>query len=140
MPVIVHLMAFTCKWMSNGWIWSRRLKFFWFFFLSQAFAWFSDLLVEHAEIFWSLFAVDMDSTLEMQPPDTWDSFPLFQLLNDYLRNDGLSVLINFCWVVNSGKMYRKPWMDMGCQDDNYQYWKWQGLKWQLLKMYIGCFD
>lgn len=55
---------------------------------SQAFAWFSDLLVEHAEIFWSLFAVDMDSTLEMQPPDTWDSFPLFQLLNDYLRNDG----------------------------------------------------
>lgn len=59
----------------------------WFFVL-QAFAWFSDLLVEHAEIFWSLFAVDMDSTLEMQPPDTWDSFPLFQLLNDYLRNDG----------------------------------------------------
>lgn len=58
-------------------------------FSSQAFAWFSDLLVEHAEIFWSLFAVDMDSTLEMQPPDTWDSFPLFQLLNDYLRNDGM---------------------------------------------------
>ncbi|XP_078339527.1 calcium-dependent secretion activator 1-like isoform X6 [Crassostrea virginica] len=55
--------------------------------VNQAFAWFSDLLVEHAEIFWSLFAVDMDSTLEMQPPDTWDSFPLFQLLNDYLRND-----------------------------------------------------
>jgi hypothetical protein len=26
----------------------------------QAFAWFSDLLVEHSEIFWSLFAVDMD--------------------------------------------------------------------------------
>lgn len=112
-----------------------EIKIFLIFFLSQAFAWFSDLLVEHAEIFWSLFAVDMDSTLEMQPPDTWDSFPLFQLLNDYLRNDGLSVLINFCWVVNSGKMYRKPWMDIGCQDDNYQYWKWQGLKWQSLKMY-----
>ena len=69
---------------------------FWFDFntlsvSSQAFAWFSDLLVEHAEIFWSLFAVDMDSTLEMQPPDTWDSFPLFQLLNDYLRNDGKSL-------------------------------------------------
>jgi hypothetical protein len=46
------------------------------------------LLVEHAEIFWSLFAVDMDAVLESQPPDTWDSFPLFQLLNDYLRNDG----------------------------------------------------
>jgi hypothetical protein len=23
----------------------------------------------------------------MQPPDTWDSFPLFQLLNDYLRKE-----------------------------------------------------
>ncbi|XP_074661800.1 calcium-dependent secretion activator 1-like isoform X2 [Tubulanus polymorphus] len=54
---------------------------------ARAFAWFSDLLVEHAEIFWSLFAVDMDAVLEGQPPDTWDSFPLFQLLNDYLRND-----------------------------------------------------
>jgi len=29
----------------------------------------------------------MDAVLEMQPPDTWDSFPLFQLLNDYLRMD-----------------------------------------------------
>ncbi|XP_018792532.1 PREDICTED: calcium-dependent secretion activator isoform X4 [Bactrocera latifrons] len=52
-----------------------------------AFAWFSDLLVEHAEIFWSLFAVDMDRVLTEQPPDTWDSFPLFQILNDYLRAD-----------------------------------------------------
>lgn len=54
----------------------------------QAFAWFSDLLVEHAEIFWSLFAVDMDTVLAEQPPDTWDSFPVFQVLNDYLRVDG----------------------------------------------------
>ncbi|KAB7508014.1 Calcium-dependent secretion activator, partial [Armadillidium nasatum] len=54
---------------------------------AEAFAWFSDLLVEHAEIFWSLFAVDMDQVLEEQPPDTWDSFPLFQILNDYLRMD-----------------------------------------------------
>lgn len=54
----------------------------------QAFAWFSDLIVEHAEIFWSLFAVDMDRILAEQPPDTWDSFPLFQILNDYLRTDG----------------------------------------------------
>ncbi|XP_029833231.1 calcium-dependent secretion activator isoform X8 [Ixodes scapularis] len=54
---------------------------------SEAFAWFSDLLVEHAEIFWSLFAVDMDSVLDGQPPDTWDSFPLLQVLNDYLRID-----------------------------------------------------
>ncbi|XP_034942390.1 calcium-dependent secretion activator isoform X2 [Chelonus insularis] len=54
---------------------------------SEALAWFSDLLVEHAEIFWSLFAVDMDKVLSEQPPDTWDSFPLFQILNDYLRMD-----------------------------------------------------
>jgi len=53
----------------------------------NAFAWFSDLLVEHSEIFWSLFAVDMDTVLAEQPPDTWDSFPLFQILNDYLRTD-----------------------------------------------------
>lgn len=54
----------------------------------QAFAWYSDLMVEHSEIFWSLFAVDMDAVLELQPPDTWDSFPLFQNLNDYLRVHG----------------------------------------------------
>ncbi|XP_047003794.1 calcium-dependent secretion activator-like [Schistocerca americana] len=54
---------------------------------AEAFAWFSDLLVEHAEIFWSLFAVDMDQVLAEQPPDTWDSFPLFQVMNDYLRTD-----------------------------------------------------
>nr|XP_034189159.1 calcium-dependent secretion activator isoform X3 [Osmia lignaria] len=52
-----------------------------------AFAWFSDLMVEHAEIFWSLFAVDMDKVLAEQPPDTWDSFPLFKIMNDYLRED-----------------------------------------------------
>jgi len=56
-------------------------------FYAEAFAWFSDLLVEHSEIFWSLFAVDMDNILAEQPPDTWDSFPLFQILNDYLRTD-----------------------------------------------------
>ncbi|KOB79024.1 Calcium-dependent secretion activator [Operophtera brumata] len=54
---------------------------------AEAFAWFSELLVEHAEIFWALFAVDMDRVLTEQPPDTWDSFPLFQILNDYLRLD-----------------------------------------------------
>ena len=36
----------------------------------QAFAWFSDLLVEHSELFWSLFGVDMDTVLSEQPPDT----------------------------------------------------------------------
>ncbi|XP_039338331.1 calcium-dependent secretion activator 1 isoform X1 [Mauremys reevesii] len=53
----------------------------------EAFAWWSDLMVEHAETFLSLFAVDMDAALEVQAPDTWDSFPLFQLLNDFLRAD-----------------------------------------------------
>ncbi|KAM5188659.1 calcium-dependent secretion activator 1 isoform 3-T3 [Callospermophilus lateralis] len=53
----------------------------------EAFAWWSDLMVEHAETFLSLFAVDMDAALEVQPPDTWDSFPLFQLLNDFLQTD-----------------------------------------------------
>ncbi|XP_065097519.1 calcium-dependent secretion activator 1 isoform X4 [Paramisgurnus dabryanus] len=54
---------------------------------AEAFAWWSDLMVEHAETFLSLYAVDMDAALEVQPPDSWDSFPLFQLLNDYLRTD-----------------------------------------------------
>ncbi|XP_053083161.1 calcium-dependent secretion activator 1 isoform X2 [Pangasianodon hypophthalmus] len=54
---------------------------------AEAFAWWSDLMVEHAETFLSLYAVDMDAALEVQPPDSWDSFPLFQLLNDYLRLD-----------------------------------------------------
>ncbi|KAM4625229.1 calcium-dependent secretion activator 1 [Polymixia lowei] len=53
----------------------------------EAFAWWSDLMVEHAETFLSLYSVDMDSALEVQPPDSWDSFPLFQLLNDFLRTD-----------------------------------------------------
>ncbi|XP_059385378.1 calcium-dependent secretion activator 1 isoform X4 [Carassius carassius] len=54
---------------------------------AEAFAWWSDLMVEHAETFLSLYAVDMDAALEVQPPDSWDSFPLFQLLNDFLRID-----------------------------------------------------
>uniref|UniRef100_UPI00358FE8B9 calcium-dependent secretion activator 1-like isoform X3 n=1 Tax=Myxine glutinosa TaxID=7769 RepID=UPI00358FE8B9 len=54
---------------------------------AEAFAWWSDVMVEHSETFLSLYAVDMDSALELQPPDSWDSFPLFQLLNDYLRID-----------------------------------------------------
>ncbi|XP_036839375.1 calcium-dependent secretion activator 1 isoform X11 [Oncorhynchus mykiss] len=54
---------------------------------AEAFAWWSDLMVEHAETFLSLYAVDMDAALEVQPPDSWDSFPLFQLLNDFLRTD-----------------------------------------------------
>lgn len=47
------------------------------------------MLAEHAEKFWALFTVDMDTALEAQPQDSWDSFPLFQLLNNFLRNDTL---------------------------------------------------
>uniref|UniRef100_A0AAY4C3U4 Calcium-dependent secretion activator 1-like n=1 Tax=Denticeps clupeoides TaxID=299321 RepID=A0AAY4C3U4_9TELE len=46
---------------------------------AEAFAWWSDLMVEHAEHFLSLYAVDMDAALEIQSPESWDSFPLFQL-------------------------------------------------------------
>lgn len=53
----------------------------------QAFAWWTDLMVEHAENFLALYAVDMDAALEIQSPESWDSFPLFQLLNDFLRTD-----------------------------------------------------
>ncbi|RWS31419.1 calcium-dependent secretion activator-like protein [Leptotrombidium deliense] len=56
-------------------------------YYAEAFAWFSDLLVDHCEIFWSLFAVDMNTILAEQLPDTWESFPLFQVLNNYLRID-----------------------------------------------------
>ncbi|KAF7246523.1 Calcium-dependent secretion activator 2 [Varanus komodoensis] len=56
---------------------------------SEAFAWWPDLLAEHGEKFWALFTVDMDSALEAQVQDSWDSFPLFQLLNNFLRNDPL---------------------------------------------------
>lgn len=62
-----------------------------FFTLVQAFAWWPDLLAEHAEKFWALFTVDMDTALEAQPQDSWDSFPLFQLLNNFLRNDSKHV-------------------------------------------------
>lgn len=44
-------------------------------------------MVEHAEHFLSLYAIDMDAALEIQSPESWDSFPLFQLLNDFLRLD-----------------------------------------------------
>ncbi|XP_037107872.1 calcium-dependent secretion activator 1 isoform X2 [Syngnathus acus] len=52
-----------------------------------AFAWWTDLMVEHAENFLALYAIDMDAALEIQSPESWDSFPLFQLLNDFLRTD-----------------------------------------------------
>ncbi|CAM2719491.1 unnamed protein product [Rotaria socialis] len=51
----------------------------------EAFQQYHDLLIEHEEIFWSLFAVDMEHVIDQQPIESWDAFPLFQLLNDYLR-------------------------------------------------------
>jgi hypothetical protein len=41
-----------------------------------------------------MFACDMERVLAEQPPDTWDSFPLFQVLNDYLRTDGKEINLN----------------------------------------------
>ncbi|CAB1315298.1 unnamed protein product [Coregonus sp. 'balchen'] len=54
---------------------------------AEAFAWWSDLMTEHAETFLAMYAVDMDAALEIQSPESWDSFPLFQLLNNFLRTD-----------------------------------------------------
>jgi len=45
-------------------------------------------MVDHGETFWALFGVDLNVVLEQQPPDTWDTFPIFQMLNNYLRNHG----------------------------------------------------
>uniref|UniRef100_A0A6Q2XF11 Calcium dependent secretion activator 2 n=1 Tax=Esox lucius TaxID=8010 RepID=A0A6Q2XF11_ESOLU len=53
----------------------------------QAFSWWPDMMAGHAETFLSLYTVDMDSALQVQPVDSWDSFPLFQLLNNFLRCD-----------------------------------------------------
>uniref|UniRef100_A0A8C6MC65 Calcium dependent secretion activator 2 n=1 Tax=Nothobranchius furzeri TaxID=105023 RepID=A0A8C6MC65_NOTFU len=53
--------------------------------LHQAFSWWPDLMAEHAEAFLSLYRVDMDSVLQVQPVDCWNSFPLFQLLNNFLQ-------------------------------------------------------
>ncbi|XP_041693614.2 calcium-dependent secretion activator 2 isoform X2 [Coregonus clupeaformis] len=54
---------------------------------SEAFSWWPEMMAEHAETFMSLYTVDMDGALQVQPVDSWDSFPLFQLLNNFLRCD-----------------------------------------------------
>ncbi|TRY55440.1 hypothetical protein DNTS_003810, partial [Danionella cerebrum] len=54
---------------------------------SEAFSWWAEEMAEHAEIFLSLYTVDMDAALAIQQQDSWDSFPLFQLLNNFLRTD-----------------------------------------------------
>uniref|UniRef100_A0A672H852 Calcium dependent secretion activator 2 n=1 Tax=Salarias fasciatus TaxID=181472 RepID=A0A672H852_SALFA len=53
----------------------------------QAFSWWPELMAEHAETFLSLYRADMDGALQVQPADSWNSFPLFQLLNNFLRTD-----------------------------------------------------
>ncbi|XP_047452349.1 calcium-dependent secretion activator 2 isoform X1 [Mugil cephalus] len=53
----------------------------------EAFSWWPELMAEHAETFLSLYRADMDSVLQQQPVDSWNSFPLFQLLNNFLRTD-----------------------------------------------------
>uniref|UniRef100_A0A665U4I6 Calcium dependent secretion activator 2 n=1 Tax=Echeneis naucrates TaxID=173247 RepID=A0A665U4I6_ECHNA len=54
---------------------------------SEAFSWWPELMAEHAETFLSLYRADMDAALQVQPVDSWESFPLFQLLNNFLRTD-----------------------------------------------------
>ncbi|KAM8750308.1 calcium-dependent secretion activator 2 isoform 1-T1 [Acanthopagrus schlegelii] len=54
---------------------------------SEAFSWWPELMAEHAETFLSLYRADMDGALQVQPVDSWDSFPLFQLHNNFLRTD-----------------------------------------------------
>uniref|UniRef100_A0A8D3BFA8 Calcium dependent secretion activator 2 n=1 Tax=Scophthalmus maximus TaxID=52904 RepID=A0A8D3BFA8_SCOMX len=54
---------------------------------SEAFSWWPELMAEHAETFLSLYRADMDGALQVQPVDSWDSFPLFQLLNNFLQTD-----------------------------------------------------
>ncbi|XP_068169496.1 calcium-dependent secretion activator 2-like isoform X1 [Antennarius striatus] len=54
---------------------------------SEAFSWWPELMAEHAETFLSLYRVEMDGALQVQPVDSWDSFPLFQLHNNFLRTD-----------------------------------------------------
>uniref|UniRef100_A0A8C7UP76 Calcium dependent secretion activator 2 n=1 Tax=Oncorhynchus mykiss TaxID=8022 RepID=A0A8C7UP76_ONCMY len=54
---------------------------------SRAISWWPEMMAEHAETFMSLYTVDIDGALQVQPVDSWDSFPLFQLLNNFLRCD-----------------------------------------------------
>nr|XP_029524335.1 calcium-dependent secretion activator 2-like [Oncorhynchus nerka] len=53
----------------------------------EAISWWPEMMAEHAETFMSLYTIDMDGALQVQPVDSWDSFPLFQLLNNFLRCD-----------------------------------------------------
>lgn len=63
-------------------------------------------MVEHAESFLALYAIDMDAALEIQSPESWDSFPLFQLLNDFLRTD-CKTMYHTYFVADTGKFMLK---------------------------------
>ncbi|XP_051545924.1 calcium-dependent secretion activator 2-like isoform X2 [Myxocyprinus asiaticus] len=54
---------------------------------SEAFSWWPEVMAKHAETFLLLYTVDMDAALAVQQQDSWDSFPLYQLLNNFLRTD-----------------------------------------------------
>ncbi|XP_075258532.1 calcium-dependent secretion activator 2-like isoform X2 [Convolutriloba macropyga] len=56
---------------------------------AEAFCWFEGAMAEHSEMFWSMFLVDMNAALEVQPPDSWDSFELFQVLNNWLQTSNM---------------------------------------------------
>uniref|UniRef100_A0A8C8BZP9 Calcium-dependent secretion activator 2 n=1 Tax=Oncorhynchus tshawytscha TaxID=74940 RepID=A0A8C8BZP9_ONCTS len=79
----------------EGWFvmtWPFLMYYFIYFAFSPfclffAFSWWPEMMAEHAETFLSLYTVDMDGALQVQPVDSWDSFPLFQLLNNFLRCD-----------------------------------------------------
>ncbi|XP_061750359.1 calcium-dependent secretion activator 2 isoform X4 [Nerophis ophidion] len=54
---------------------------------SEAFSWWPELMAEHAESFLSLYRADVDPVLQVQALDSWNSIPLFQLLNGFLRTE-----------------------------------------------------
>jgi len=65
----------------------QNVEFYEEFQNDAAYPWFVSLIVEHSEKFWTQFGASMDSILKQQPKDNWDSFPLFQIINDYLITD-----------------------------------------------------
>uniref|UniRef100_A0A8C3L287 Calcium dependent secretion activator 2 n=1 Tax=Chrysolophus pictus TaxID=9089 RepID=A0A8C3L287_CHRPC len=93
---------------------------------SEAFAWWPELLAEHAEKFLSLYSVDMDSALEAQPQDSWDSFPLFQLLNNSLRND--SKIFRFLLIVLSVPLFMIYILVNGSATSEDLFWKLDALQ------------
>ena len=139
--VKITLMV-TAKFWLNSLVQSVKcLKWLWPVFLPfplaafphrfvQAFAWWTDLMVEHAENFLSLYAVDMDAALEIQSPESWDSFPLFQLLNDFLRLDCEQPDPFVFWQSNTYWcciFYSKKWMLQSLCKEPFHIWSYFSL-------------